>query len=259
MNRKFFILAIGAIILIIGGFIAVSQFSKQGGQEKLTPIDGFREDTAKVPVKKLVALGASMTKANNLSSELVGDYEEYSFVTGTKINSFSQYLKSKGENLTAINLAESGVNSKRMLQTQLPNAITYHPKYATIDIVADIFEETTTKEFKENMTAIVKKLKENDTIIFITTYPNLWAMRTAPHPTCQIDKLRIGIDKATPSRLQSFNQAIKEIAAENGLILVDFYEVLGPDEVSDYDCLHPNIAGQEKLAEKLIASLESNL
>lgn len=252
-------MAIGVIILIIGGFVILSQFSKQDGQKKLTSSDKSQEDAGKTPVRKLVALGASMTKANNLSSELVGDHEEYGFVTGTKINSLSHYLKSKGENLTAVNLAESGVNSEKMLQTQLPNALTYHPKYAIIDIVADIFEETITKKFKENMTVIVKKLKENDAIILITTYPNLLRMRTASYPACQIDKLRIGIDEVTESRLQNFNQAIKEIAAENGLILVDFYKTLGPNEVSDYDCLHPNIAGQEKLAEKLIASLEPNL
>lgn len=155
-------------------------------------------------------------------------------------------------------MAESGVNSKTVLERQVPNATSYHPKYAILDIVADIFEETTAEEFKKNMTAIVKELKKDDAIILITTYPNLWEMRAASYPACRFDKLQIGINKATVSRLQVFNQAIKEIATENNLILVDFYKVLGPGEVSDYDCLHPNIAGQEKLAEKLIMSLESN-
>ncbi len=52
-----------------------------------------------------------------------------------------------------------------------------------------------------------------------------------------------------------FNQAIKEVAEGYGLILVDNFDTLGPEEVSDYDCLHPNIEGQKKLAQHWISSL----
>lgn len=206
--------------------------------------------------RNLVAIGASTTKANNLSSSLIGDHPEYSFATGTKIDSVYQYLKSKGEDIVPRNLAESGAESAKALTQQVPNAASYEPKYVLIDIVADLFFEDNPAKLKQNLTEIVQKLKKSDTTILIGTYPNLFAMRKAGFASCSQDKLGIGIEKVTEEKLKLFNQAIVQVANENGIILVDNFNTLGPGDVSDYDCLHPNIEGQKKLAKSWISVLE---
>ncbi len=206
--------------------------------------------------KNLVSLGASFTKANNLSAQLTGDNPEYSFATGTKINSLYLYLKNKGENLEPKNLAESGANSQKVLNQQIPNAVSFQPKYITIDILADIFEEEKPNKFKQNLLQIAKQIKNQENIVLISTYPNLVLMRKAAFSSCSGDKLGLGVDKITEDKLKLFNQVIEEVAKEYNLILVDNFNTLGPTEVSDYDCLHPNIEGQKKLAQVWINALE---
>lgn len=206
--------------------------------------------------RNLVAIGASFTKANNLSSKMVGDNPEYSFATGTKIESLYLYLKKNGEDVNPKNLAESGADSQKVLSQQVPNAISFQPKYVLIDVMADIFEEERPIKFKKNLTEITKQLKNQDTTILISTYPNLVLMRKAGLPSCTEDKLGLGIDKVTEEKLKLFNEAIQQVAGENSLILVDNFTTLGPGDVSDYDCLHPNIEGQKKLAQTWISVLK---
>jgi lysophospholipase L1-like esterase len=206
--------------------------------------------------RNLVAIGASFTKANNLSSKLAGDNPEYSFATGTKIESLYFYLKEKGEDINPRNLAESGANSQKVLSQQVPNAVSFQPKYVLIDIMADIFEEEKPVRFKQNLVEIVRQLKKQDATILIGTYPDIISMRKAGFSSCSEDKLGLGIGKVTEEKLKLFNRAISEVASDNNLILVDNFNTLGSGEVSDYDCLHPNIEGQKKLARAWISALE---
>jgi len=243
MKKNLLLIIIGAI-LIAGVIITFSQFSK--GKSRANP---FQE-------RKFVALGASFTKANNLSSNLIGDNPEYSFATGTKINSLFLHLNTKGENLIAINLAESGANSKSVLQKQVPNAISYNPKYVVVDIMADIFEEEKPEGFRQNLIEIVKQVKNKNNTVLIGTYPNLLLMRKAAFESCLTDKLGLEVDKITDGKLKLFNQTIEEIAKEYDLILVDNFNTLTSQEISNYDCLHPNIEGQKKLAQTWIEALE---
>jgi lysophospholipase L1-like esterase len=238
------VLMVVVAVLAILGVVVFSQLSKRGGEVGITP------------EKKFVALGASTTKANNLSSSQTGDNPEYSFATGTKIDSLYLYLKNKGESLTAVNLAESGANSRSVLQKQLPNAISYHPKYVTIDMITDILEDSSPVNLKRNLAEIVNQVKGEDVTILIGSYPNFPLLRTASYPACKEDKLGVGFDRLTPEKIQSFNQALQEFAQENDLIFVDLYNVLTPSDVSDYDCVHPNIEGQKKLAKAWIEVLK---
>lgn len=233
-----------AAFLIVVGMVVFKQIPQKGPESSVTS------------EQKLVALGSSMTKANNLSSNLVGDHPEYSFATGTKVESLYLYLKKKGENISPTNLAESGANSQKVLSQQVPNALSFHPKYISIDIMADIFEEDTPIKFKQNLKEIVKQLKNQENTVLIGTYPNLVLMRQASFPSCSQDKLGLGIAKLTQEKLKLFNAAISEVASTYGLILVDNFNSLGPGQVSDYDCLHPNIEGQNKLAKAWITALE---
>ncbi len=233
-----------AAFLIVVGMVVFKQIPQKGPEKAVTSEE------------RLVALGSSMTKANNLSSNLVGDHPEYSFATGTKVESLYLYLKKKGEDVSPTNLAESGANSQKVLSQQVPNALSFQPKYITVDIMTDIFEEDTPIKFKSNLTQIVKQLKNQENTVLIGTYPNLVLMRQASFPSCSQDKLGLGIAKLTQEKLKLFNQAISEVATTYGLILVDNFNSLGPNEVSDYDCLHPNIEGQKALAKAWITALE---
>lgn len=248
-NLLVMILAI--FFLSIGIIIFLNLKQKKGENFPLNNKQGLPNQK-----RNLVALGASYSKANNISSQLVGDNQEYSFVTGTKIESFYLYLKKKKENVEPINLAESGADSQKVLSQQVPNTISYQPKYVIIDIMADIFEEETPKKFKQNLIEIVKQIKNQDNIVFITTYPNLILMRKASYSSCVEDKLHLGITKVNEEILKLFNQAISDVASEFNLILVDNFSVLDSSEVSNYDCLHPNIEGQKKLAQALITAFE---
>lgn len=238
-------IAVIVAILAVLGVIAFCQYTKL---QSITKSDGQE--------RNFVALGSSITKANNLSSKLTGDHPEYSFATGTKINSLFSFLKGQGENLTAVNLAESGADSDDVLHKQVPNAVSYHPKYVTIDMTTDILKDVTPINLERNLTEIVKMFESDDAIILIGSYPNIPLLRSASYPACIEDKLRVGFDKLTSEEIRTFNQMISDFASENNLIFVDLYSVLSPSDVSDYDCVHPNIEGQEKLAEAWIEALE---
>ncbi len=252
MTKKNLVVIMIVAILAIGGVVVFSQLVRKSERgvppKRLTGADGQE--------RKFVALGASTTKANNLSSVLVGDHPEYSFATGTKIESIFLYLKNKGEKITAINLAESGADSSSVLQKQVPNAVAYHPKYVTIDIMADVLKDATPAKLQRNLREIVAKVEGEDTVILVGSYPNFAKLRSASYPACKEDKLGVGFDKLTEEKIQTFNQAIRAVTEEKGLIFVDLYGVLGPQEVSDYDCVHPNIEGQKKLARAWIEALE---
>ena len=209
--------------------------------------------------RKFVALGNSFTTANNLSTQMVGDNEDYSYATGDEIESVYRYLLDNGENLTAVNLADSGATSREILDNQVLNVADYHPRYVTILTGGpDIMTEVSESEFEKNLNDIVKDVKGEDTVILLATMPNLMRMRTADYPECNQDKLEVGVDKLSEAKLTNFNDVIKKVAVDNNIILVDLYDVLGPEDVSNYDCLHPNIEGQEKIAAKFIENLPIN-
>lgn len=86
MKPKILIILTVAVVLITAIVIILINYSKS--PPPLSISESNQSYTTAKQERKLVALGASMTKANNLSSEMIGDNEEYSFVTGAKINSF---------------------------------------------------------------------------------------------------------------------------------------------------------------------------
>ncbi len=241
------------LAIVVVGVIVLSLFLKRPGKNNLPFQERAGQDSQ---TRNLVALGSSFTKANNLSSSLKGDNPDYSFATGTKFESFYLYLKNKGENLKPINLAESGADSQKALSQQIPNALSFKPKYVTLDIMADIFEEERPNNFGQNLREIAKQLKSLGATVLVGNYPNLILMRKAAYPACAQDKLNLGIDRVTEEKLRLFNQTIAEVASEYGFILVDNFTTLGSQDVSDYDCLHPNIGGQEKLADVWIEAFE---
>lgn len=252
------ILVVVAILALLAGAVCWYIWQQKEKNKPASEPTAATSPQTSQQERKYVALGGSTTKANNLSPELVGDNPDYSFATGTKIDSVYTYLKSSDKNITPVNLAESGVTSQNVLESQVPNAVSYHPKYVTIDIMADFLESDSPQKFKANLEEIIAKLKADDTTILVGSYPDLIKMRTASYPACKEDKLRVGFDKVTAEKILAFNQAIKEVVQSTSVIFVDNFGVLGPDDVSEYDCIHPNVKGQEKMAQSWIEALKKN-
>lgn len=257
MHKKIFTILLVVIFLVIITVVAIILFKiSDKGKDKIALPNFIRSKMNTAQEEKFIAIGASIAKANNLSLSLIGDNPDYSFATGTKIESIFLYLTNQGKNLTPINLAESGANSQSVLEKQVPNVITYQPQYVTIDATSDILENATPTELIKNLSKIITKIKTEDTIILIGSYPNFPKAREAQYPACKEDKLQVGFDKLTQDKILSFNQALKNFANQNNLVYVDIYNVLEPSDISDYDCIHPNIEGQKKLAKVWIEALK---
>jgi len=253
-------LLIGIIVAVVVG-IAITALifylvkNKKEDSSKETQTSEFQEDEGE---KYIVALGDSITQANGLSTELGSDNPDYSFATGTKIDSVYMYLKDKGEGLKPLNLAISGAATKDVIVDQLPKIPTDLPiKYITSLIGGnDMMGGFTLDEFENNLSEIISKIKNKDTTILIASVPNLVKMQTAEYPICAESKVTVShLEALSQVYIQAFNKIIREIAEDNDLIFVDLYPHLGTPEVSEHDCFHPNISGQEKIADQFIEKI----
>lgn len=238
--------------LIFAGAGCAKPSAERTGEEAKTP---------QIQERKFVALGSSLSKANNLSSDKKGDNPDYSFSAGTQIESVFAYLKNKGENLTAVNLASSGATTGEILKQQVPNAADYHPKYITLDCGADFITGVSLETFRRNLTEIISNLKKDDAVILIMTYPDFASMRAAAYASCKETEKILGggirLENLDSANVERYSRVIRDIAAENNLSLVDLYKAdFGPEDVSDYDCLHFNLDGQKKVAREFIKALK---
>jgi lysophospholipase L1-like esterase len=243
------VLVIVLIVGVIGGILWWSGQRSQSNQ----PVDQAKTDQVNQK-RKLVALGSSISTAHNLSSELQGDNKEYSFATGIEIESVYQALKDWGEEIAPINLASAGATTEDILANQLENVLSYNPKFVVLDPGADLVSEVPVEKFESNLNQIIKKLGSNDRIIMIINYPNFVRLRQSHYQSCKQDKLSLGsgLSNLDRARIKQFNQVIEKVSEQNNLILADIYQILSSAELSDFDCLHPSIDGQKKIAQKLI-------
>lgn len=204
----------------------------------------------------IVALGDSLTNANNLSPQLTGDHKEYSFSTGSAIESVYLALKNNyGENLNPVNLAVSGAKTTDVLAGQLPQVSGYNPKYITLLIGGnDYLSYTPTSQFESNLRSIVNQIKASGRMIVVSTLPNFIAMRSEANPACT--PLTPEIEALATSFLQAYNSSITAAANENGLLLVNLYPIMGPEHLSTADCIHFNIAGEQKAAQKFVEAIK---
>ncbi len=205
--------------------------------------------------RKIVALGSSLSKATNYSLDKRGDWENMSFSTGTELNSVYKYLTSKGENLTPKNLASSGADTKEILEKQAVNVSSFSPKYITLDPGADILSGSEAN-FRSNLDKIFGKIQGGDTKIMVMTYPDFIKMRTASYASCKEDKFGYRVKNLAQAKIQSFNKAIIEIAGKYNATVVDLYPILGSEDVSELDCLHPNASGINKISQEFIKKLQ---
>jgi lysophospholipase L1-like esterase len=108
--------------------------------------------------------------------------------------------------------------------------------------------------FDENFSQILSRLRAGagpDTVIVAMTYYNPLGscFRAALAPLADV------VLEGGPG-LEGLNDRIRRISAGNGVLVADTYGLLGPgDLVGGTDCLHPNDAGHQKIAEAFAAAL----
>ncbi len=252
--KKFSIFAIFFIIAVF--LLCGAGCAKPGAKPAAEEPQGLGTEE-----RNFVALGSSLSKGNNLSSDKKGDNLDYSFSAGSQLESVFVYLKSKGENLAAINLASSGATTGEILKRQVSNAVSYHPKYITLDCGADFITGVSVETFRQNLTEIIAALQKDGATILIMTYPDFTKMRAATYASCKETENIIGggirLENLSSENVERYNRVIRDVAVKNNLLLVDLYKAdFGPEDVSDYDCLHFNLDGQKKVAQEFINVLK---
>lgn len=205
----------------------------------------------------LAALGDSITNAANPSSSMVGDNKSYSFSTGSNISSIYKHLLNS-QSVSPHNLAVSGAKSADMLSGQIPAAVNLSPNYVTILIGGNDMlsllsgQPVTVQQFQSNLNSAASQIKASGRRVLVGTIPNYGAIWQAGYPACASYPYPSDLVSAA---IVQYNAAISNVASTNGLTLIDLYPYLGTGDVSDYDCLHPNLAGQQKIANRFIAGL----
>lgn len=252
MKSKLLILTVALTAVLFAGCGKITSQQTQSSLPGNKTLSSTNKAGAELE-NKLVALGSSLTQASNLSTDKQGENEEYSFSTGTKIDSLYLYLKKKYPGLSLVNLASPGAEMKDILERQLDKALSKNPKFISIDPGADIVSRNpSVANFKQNLSQIMQKIDSNTTV-FLFTYPNFLRMREANYASCGENKVGVSLENLSQSNVGAFNKAIKEAAAQyDNVILADIYDLLGPDDISDYDCLHINVNGQKKIAQQFI-------
>lgn len=255
------------------GILALSGFSCQIIPQ---PPDGGNADTMppaetapdRLPVTALngaegdylVALGDGFTLGYNLSAEDQGANEKHSFATGANLKSVYQYLKEKEPELLVINLAQPLASTLDLARVQLPLVGQYHARYITIFTgIIDLHQEAKPEELESALKGVILKLRADypQATIIIATLPNLSLQVNRNDFSCQGQNniLNINWGAFTAERIQGMNARIKKVALEYQAVVVDLYPTLGVQDYSEYDCLHPNIAGQEKIARAFVRAL----
>jgi lysophospholipase L1-like esterase len=108
--------------------------------------------------------------------------------------------------------------------------------------------------FEANFSQILSRLRAAagpDTVMVAMTYYNPLGscVRAALAPLADV------VLEGGPG-LEGLNDRIRRISAANGVLVADTYGLLGPgDLVGGTDCLHPNDAGHQKIAEAFAAVL----
>jgi lysophospholipase L1-like esterase len=129
------------------------------------------------------------------------------------------------------------------------------PLDATSDCVQTLVHTYT--DFQANLTLILSRLRAAagpETQIAVLTYYNSL-------PSCQLVELAPLAELALEGdggQLPGLDNLIRAVAASQGAIVVEGYGLIGDgDLVGGTDCLHPNQAGHQKLAEAFEAALSN--
>ena len=154
-TKIWWIISTVVFIIIIG--LGIWFYFWLGSEKSDTETKEKRSTQTEKDNGDLIALGDSITQANGLSTQMGSDNPDYSFSTGTEINSFYLYLRNQGKNLKTVNLSVSGATTQDALKDQVPKIADYDPKYITILLGAnDMLGGFTISEFRRNLESIIK-------------------------------------------------------------------------------------------------------
>ncbi len=207
-------------------------------------------------IEVLLALGDSLTNTNTPNAEMMGDNKSYSFSTGTNISSFYLYLNSIGKSINPINIAISGTTTTTFLSNQLPSVSSYNPSYITIliggnDLLQYYENPISAEQLGANLETIANGIEKSGRRVFMATIPDYNTMRSAAFCTGLREP---GEEIFLPIILTAYNQKIAQVASNHSFTLVDLYPYLDQDDISSVDCIHPNLAGQQIIANRFKAA-----
>jgi acyl-CoA thioesterase-1 len=187
---------------------------------------------------RIVCLGDSVTKAVR---EGVRPEETFCAV-------LEHQLKASGQDATVVNAGIGGHTTKDGLQRFDKDVLAQHPDYVVIMFglndswidAGKTASRLSVDEYRANLETMLARLKER----------GIKAVLMTPNPALQPT---YGTDRN--ATLKPFVEAVRTLAAERGLPLVDVYRnfaelaLEGPDVNSLFtDAMHPNPAGQKLIA-----------
>lgn len=255
MRKGIIILIIVLLIVTLAVIIGIYYFRSDSTKAPISTTS-----TTPTPQKKItiVALGDSLTKAANLSSELVGDYPEYSYSCGDKIESLSKLMQKDGFEARCVNLASSGATSEEVLNQQVPPAKDYHSDLVVMTVGGnDAMGQIISEIFKSNLDEILKSFPDSE--IIVGNIPNISEFRMAGYPTCSTPLTQYKeVESLAPVYIMGFNLMIKEVSKLNNAKTVDLFNLLNRNDVSNYDCLHFSVSGQEKTAQAFFEAVKND-
>ena len=151
-----------------------------------------------------------------------------------------------------VNRGIGGQTTPQMLIRFRPDVIALSPKAVVIlagtNDIAGNTGPTTLEAIEDNLTSMAELAKAN----------NIRVVLASVMPVC--DYIKTQTERRPPEKIKALNAWIKDYAARNGLVYLDYYTALLDDrqmlkkELTD-DGLHPNDAGYEAigpLAEKAV-------
>lgn len=218
-------------LLIIGIYLnrSYAYFYDFLGQNHLVPplyektlVLGNRPN---LPTIKYLALGDSLTAGVG-----VADYKNsYPYLIAQKLS-----FKS---NVKLINLARSGDTSKDVIGSQLSKVLPEKPDLITLLIgVNDIHNLVSLKTFEDNLTRIVKTLKQTNAKIYLLSIPYLGSDKIVYFPYNFI----------LDFRTRQFNSVIKKVAADFKVNYTDLYYLNKPGNFYSPDQFHPDASGYKE-------------
>lgn len=213
---------------------------------------------------KMAALGDSVTQGVNATS--LGSHPNLSWSTGSDIQSHLKKLEEEGYQVEAVNAAVKGASSLA-LPYQIHN-LPYVPDYVTIMVGANEVCGDGVVDTAGNIRAAIETLKGTNPEVQIVLVPipkllslyesgvdsrscrfRWWLFNICPtflgsHLT---DELRA----ANQAKVDAINDALVEVAADFG---AKYNRNLGdvniqPEDISDVDCFHPSITGQQLISD----------
>lgn len=152
-----------------------------------------------------------------------------------------------------INRGISGQTTPQMLIRFRPDVIALQPKAVVIlagtNDIAGNTGPMTLEAIQDNLMSMADLTKANGIRVVLASVM----------PVC--DSIKPQTERRPPEKILALNSWMKEYAAKNGLVYLDYFSAMADEngmlkQELTYDCLHPNEAGYEliaPMAEKAIA------